>query len=559
MAGGILNIISEGNNNVFLTGNPSKTFFKVTYSKYTNFGMQKFRIDFDGQRTLRMSEPSQFTFKIPRNGDLLMDTYVAVTLPHIWSPIYHPTPNTGNKWVPYDFRWIRNIGTHLIKEVEIKCGSFTLQKYSGEYISCMVERDFDSNKKDLFYAMSGNITELYDPANSFGRTNIYPSAYYTTNPLGAEPSIRSRTLYIPINAWFCLDSKCAFPLAALQYNELSITVTMRPVEELFQIRDVFDPDNKFPYIRADLTRAEHQFYRFLQTPPAVKLDPENYLNKTTTWNADVHLLANYCFLSKDELLKFTAEDQVYLVKDIIEYKFENITGARKLKIPSTGMVANWMWYFQRNDVYMRNEWSNYTNWPYRTPPINIAAVPVEAIDTSIVKNLPEADGSYRPIGPFLNPDGYQTSIFYTQDFSPLNQKDIMESMGILLNGEYRENVHTREIFSLVEKYTRTAGFAGEGIYCYNFCLNTNPRDYQPSGAINLSKFKTVELEINTYVPVIDTQNANYEIICNGDGVVIGTNASTWRLYEYNFNMTLFEERYNVLSFIGGYAGLMYAK
>ncbi len=559
MAGGLLNIISEGNNNVFLTGNPNKTFFKVTYSKYTNFGMQKFRIDFDGQRTLRMSEPSQFTFKIPRNGDLLMDTYVAVTLPHIWSPIYHPTANTGNKWASYDFRWIRDIGTHLIKEIEIRCGNFTLQKYSGEYIACMVERDFDTNKKDLFYSMTGNVSELYDPANSLGRTNTYPSAYYTTNPLGAEPSIRSRTLYIPLNAWFCLDSKCAFPLVALQYNELTITVTMRPVEELFQIRDVFDPDNKYPYIRPDLTRAEHQFYRFIQTPPAVKLDPENYLNKSTTWNADVHLLANYCFLGKDEVIKFTAEDQVYLVKDIIEYKFENVTGSRKLKILSTGMVANWMWYFQRNDVYMRNEWSNYTNWPYRIPPIGVAAVPIEALDTSIVKDLPEADGSYTPIGPFLNPDGYQTSYFYTQDFSPVNQKDIMESMGILLNGEYRENVHTREIFNLVEKYTRTAGYANEGIHCYNFCLNTNPREYQPSGAINLSKFKTVELEINTYVPVIDTQNANYQIICNADGVVIGTNASTWRLYEYNFNMTLFEERYNVLSFVGGYCGLMFAK
>ena len=58
MAGGLLNIISEGNNNVILTGNPSKTFFKVTYSKYTNFGMQKFRIDYDGQRDLRLSEHS---------------------------------------------------------------------------------------------------------------------------------------------------------------------------------------------------------------------------------------------------------------------------------------------------------------------------------------------------------------------------------------------------------------------------------------------------------------------------------------------------------------------
>ena len=48
MAGGLLNIISVGSNNQFLTGNPTKTFFKLKYSKYTNFGLQKFLVDFDG-------------------------------------------------------------------------------------------------------------------------------------------------------------------------------------------------------------------------------------------------------------------------------------------------------------------------------------------------------------------------------------------------------------------------------------------------------------------------------------------------------------------------------
>ena len=40
MPGGLLNIVSVGNNNIFLTGNPSKTFFKTTYAKYSNFGLQ---------------------------------------------------------------------------------------------------------------------------------------------------------------------------------------------------------------------------------------------------------------------------------------------------------------------------------------------------------------------------------------------------------------------------------------------------------------------------------------------------------------------------------------
>ena len=165
MAGGLLNIVSVGNNNVFLTGNPSKTFFKVTYAKYTNFGLQKFRVDYDGSRELRLTDTSVFTFKIPRYAELLMDTYLVLNLPDIWSPIYNPSTNTNGKWSPYEFKWIRNIGTNIIKEVVVSCGSLILQKYTGEYFGLMVERDFTSEKKDLFNRMSGNDPELYDPAN----------------------------------------------------------------------------------------------------------------------------------------------------------------------------------------------------------------------------------------------------------------------------------------------------------------------------------------------------------------------------------------------------------
>ena len=58
MPGGLLNIISEGTNNVILTGSPTKTFFNVKYAKYTNFGLQKFRLDYDGMRDLRLTEDS---------------------------------------------------------------------------------------------------------------------------------------------------------------------------------------------------------------------------------------------------------------------------------------------------------------------------------------------------------------------------------------------------------------------------------------------------------------------------------------------------------------------
>ena len=565
MAGGLLNLISNGNNNVILTGNPSKTFFKVTYAKYTNFGLQKFRIDYDGLRDLRLTEPSTFTFKMPRYAELLMDTYLVMNLPAIWSPIYNPCAKTANTWAPYEYRWIRELGTNMISEISITCGSQTIQKYSGEYLRAMVERDFSAEKKDLFDKMTGNVKELYDPANAYERNNAYPSAYYSETGT-SEPSIRGSTLYVPINTWFTLDSRCAFPMISLQYNELYVSITMRPIQELFQVRDVFDLQYSRPYVQPDFNQSYFQMYRFLQTPPDIVIAPDKYANKISTWNADIHLMSTYCFLSKEEAQVFAANDQVYLVKDVFQYNFENITGTNKLKLTSSGMVANWMFYLQRNDVNLRNEWSNYTNWPYQSIPGGLeqgsSNDPAEVYPNFVNVPFIDANGISYDInsGPGMDPiDNIKTGIYLSGNYLVDNQREILNTMGILFNGEYRENLLTSGVFNYVEKYTRTQGSAKDGLYCYNFCLNTSPFEYQPTGAINMSKFKLIQFELTTYVPPIDTESSKFDILCDSSGNAIGVRKSNWRLYQYNYNMTVFEERYNVLSFIGGNCGMLYAR
>jgi len=559
MPGGLLNIVSVGSNNIFLTGNPSKTFFKTTYAKYSNFGLQKFRIDYDGLRDLRLTDQSVFTFKIPRYAELLMDTYLVVTLPNIWSPVYHPCNDTNYNWSPYEFKWIKKLGINMIKEITITCGSLTLQKYTGQYLDAMVERDFSDVKKDLFNKMTGNVPELNDPSNIHERFGTYPNAAYKSGSTGAEPSIRGRTLYIPINTWFTLNSNCAFPLISLQYNELVITVTMRPIQELFVIRDVFDNQYNNPYIQPDFTKQQFQMYRFLQTPPSLDISPENYSTTIQTWNADVHLLATYCFLSNEEAKLFAVEDQLYLIKDVFDYTFHKVTGTQRLKLYSTGMIANWMWFLQRDDAYMRNEWSNYTNWPYDYLPSNITLVNMTENDMYTVKNF-EGLGYDVSFSMAVNPNGQLTTgINTTGPFHAENQKEILNSMAIVLNGEYRENVLLSGIYNYVEKYTRTKGSAMEGLYCYNFGLSTNPFDTQPSGAINLSNFKTIELEINTFTPPIDLVNSSFDIVCDLAGNPLGVRKTNYQLYDYNYSLYLFEERYNILSFIGGNCGMLYSR
>ena len=559
MPGGLLNLVSYGNQNVILNGNPSKTFFKCTYAKYTNFGLQKFRLDFEGLRTLRMSESSHFTFKVPRYADLLMDTYLVVNLPTIWSPIVPPvcggtSGDSNYTWRPYEFKWIKNLGTQMIERVRFTVGGQVIQEFTGQYLYNLVERDFDSVKKDLYYKMTGNVAELNDPANAYGRINVYPSAYPTTSPnysiLGPEPSIRARELYIPLNIWFTLASKMAFPLVCLQYTELQIEIDIRPVKELFVVRNV-EGEGEY-YHQPNFNNSEYQFYRFLQPPPDTTLSDESYNDKRTNWAADVHLLSTYAFLTNDEVRVFAEKEQKYLIKEAYHTDFFNVTGSKRVDLESLGMVTNWMWYFQRSDVNLRNEWSNYSNWAYESLPYNI-------IDPSGNAEIIDClNGETFTPNKQPGSNNENTGIMITGDYNVANQKDIMLSWALLLDGKYRENVLKAGVLDYVEKYTRTTGNAPDGLYCYNFCLNTSPTNFQPSGAINLSKFNNIQFEITTYVPPLDP-SAQFLTICGPSGEAIGVNKTSWQLYDYNYNLTILEERYNVLTFSSGNAGLMYAR
>jgi hypothetical protein len=152
-----------------------------------------------------------------------------------------------------------------------------------------------------------------------------------------------------------------------------------------------------------------------------------------------------------------------------------------------------------------------------------------------------------------------TGLFVTQPFSANNQRGILLNMAILLDGKYRENALDVGIYNFVEKYVRTQSNAPTGLYCYNFCLDTDPFNFQPTGALNTSKFSNVQFEFTTFYPPLDP-SANFLTICDPlTRIPIGVNKPTWRIYDYNYNLVVLEERYNVITFMSGNAGLMYAR
>jgi hypothetical protein len=541
MTGGLMNLTAAGNENIVIHGNPKKTFFKAVFKKHTNFGLQRFRIDFEGNRVLNFTTPTILDFKVPRYAELLYDTYVCVTLPHIYSPLLYKGENQlGRNLIPYEFRWIDEIGTNMIREVEIYTGGTTLAKYSGEYLSCVKERDFTNAKKDLWNRMTGNVPEINDPASANGNINVYPNAMYIDES-GVEPSIRSRKIYIPLDAFFCESSKMALPLVALQYQEVSIRLTFRPTYQLYTLNNIADIQNDtcISYrIAPNPNDPDNQLWRFLQAPQDVAASQELYNQNRNDWNSDVHLVGTYVFLGQEERRTMAQNTHTILLKQVKEYDFLGQAGSKIIEMESRDLLSGYMFRFRRSDALTRNEWSNYTNWAYKN-------VQPQALN----EDLPLLEGNEIP-----NPNSFHIT-------GPIgtyahNQKEILSEIGILMGGVYREKVLDSGIFNYIEKYNRSTGGAKDGLYMYQFGLNSNKKEYQPSGAMNVNRFAEVSMEYNTIEPPFNPMGALVEYICDASSNPIGFRKNTGSLNSYNYDMKVFEERYNVLIIKSGRAGLM---
>ena len=543
MTGGLMNLTAIGNENIILNGNPKKTYFKATYNKHTNFGLQRFRVDFEGNRVLNFTTPTILDFKIPRYAELLHDTYICVTLPNIWSPLkYNPDAEVGRNLIPYEFQWIEEIGSNMIQEIEIYSGGTTLASYSGEYLACVKERDYSTEKKALWDKMTGNVSELNDPGNSNGNVNIYPNAMYI-DETGVEPSIRSRKLYIPLGSFFCDSSKLSLPLVAIQYQEISIKITFRPTFQLYTINNINDitDDTCISYrISPNPNDLDNQLWRFIQAPYDFAATQELYNTTRNDWNSDVHLVSTYIFLGQDERRMFAQQRHDILIKQVKEYEFLGTSGSKIVNMESRDLVSNYMFRFRRSDAFLRNQWSNYTNWPYNY-----------VLPKMVTEELPLFNNTEIP-----NPNNFHiTGTIGTYAF---NQKDILVNMGLVMGGVYRENVMDSGIYNYVEKYVRTTGGARDGLYCYNFCLNSNKKVYQPSGAMNVNRFAEVSFEFNTIEPPFNPEGAIVDFICDENENPIGFRKNTASLNTYNYDLKVFEERYNILTIVGGKIGLMMA-
>ena len=180
MGGGLMQLVAYGAQDIYLSGNPQITFFKVVYRRHTNFSCEAIDQTFNGSADFG----KKVTCTISRNGDLISRVYVQVDLPAI-------SDGTYGSWV----------GHKLIKSVECEIGGQRIDKQYGDWLHLWNELSQTAGHWDGYRSMvSGDDADL-------------------SSDDGA-----ARTLYIPLQFWFCTNPGLALPLIALQYHEVKINV-----------------------------------------------------------------------------------------------------------------------------------------------------------------------------------------------------------------------------------------------------------------------------------------------------------------------------------------------
>lgn len=508
MVGGLIQLAAYGAEDLYLTGNPQITFFKMVYKRHTNFAMENIEQQFEGAGgNLEFSrKPTDTTggilrCKIPKDGDLISNMYFGMRVPNI----YTFEDNSGQSTVSYYFYWSKFLALNMIKSIHINIGNSEIDLHYSEWLQVYNELYSTAEQKKVFYRLIGHIEEMYNPTNSEGN---YPVSVIDEN---RSPSIIERNVYIPLNFWFNIKPGLALPLIALddKTSTVELKIELNTIDQ-FYILERHEPtasilDNRKYKLKPDLSNPKHSILNFLVGDDA----------SAVGWGLRPHLEINYIFLDKRERELFAKIEHDYLMEQVIRRDFLNINQSeytvtlRNLYHPVKYIVL----VLKRSDVVDRNDHNNYTNWfDNELDPL---------MGTSQYKKWKD------PVPNLENRIIYKEPTI-TRDNYTSYKRDIIEEAVIRINGMDRIKEKPGTYFNLVQKYQHNLESDETGIYVYSFAIN--PTKIEPSGSCNMSRVDTLEFKFRL-LPLPDTS--------------------------YTYEMNMYFVNYNILRIMGGMASLVF--
>ena len=275
MGGGLLQLVAYGAQDVYLTGNPQITFFKVVYRRHTNFALESIQQTFNGS----VGYGSRVTATISRNGDLISRAYLVLGV-----------GSTTTALCPY-------FGLKAIKHAEVEIGGQRIDKHYSDWMYIWNELSMPVGKKEGYYEMIG----------------------------GGGGDLKDKSLYVPLEFWFCRNIGLALPLIGLQYHEVKINIQF---EEALNV---------------------------LGTGTTV----------TDAGGLTASLWVDYIYLDTDERRKFAQSSHEYLIEQL---QFTgNESASNKIKLNFNHPVKELVWVVhepaESNQTVINTNWFNYTYTP----------------------------------------------------------------------------------------------------------------------------------------------------------------------------------------------------
>jgi hypothetical protein len=231
MGGGITQLVLTGQMDSYVNINPCVNYYKYVYNKHVNFAMENNKNVPDINSSINLAYTTdniKVLFTIKRYGDLVSNMYLSFNLPDIYSTDKHR------------FKWVNNVGHNFIKRATISVEGSIIDEIYGEWMNIWNEL---TNKDGVEYnKLIGNIPEYTSPNNNNTRyviknnilfNSLYPSADKTINK--GNPSIKGRSLQVPLNFWFTRNPSLALPLYKIQNQEIKVEIEINSIEKLYQV------------------------------------------------------------------------------------------------------------------------------------------------------------------------------------------------------------------------------------------------------------------------------------------------------------------------------------
>ena len=546
MAGGLLQLVAYGAQDVFLTGTPEITFWKVSYRRHTNFAMESIEQTFSGQADFGR----RVTCTISRNGDLAYRTYLQVTLPEINQSMVSNSNGDG-----IYARWLDFIGEQLIAQVEVEIGGQRIDRQYGDWMHIWNQLTMTAEQQRGYFKMIGNTTQLTyitDPkfAAISGPCSSTAGPSQVCSPRNALPET---TLYIPLMFWFCKNPGLSLPLIALQYHEVKINLDIRPIGEcLWAVKT----------LNAGASGTVSATIPYQQSLVAASL------------------YVDYVFLDTDERRKMAQNPHEYLIEQVQFTGDESVgSSSNKIKLNFNHPCKELIWVVQpdANVDYCASldntqtlfktlgaQPFNYTDaldalpnaihafgGPNETSSGNFIVssglfdMPGSA-DSGVLGTTAQWQASTYPGGaltpdlPFGNQSG-DIGASYVSDAGTFVLAETALDMHcwgenpvvtakLQLNGQDRFSEREGSYFDVVQPFQHHTRAPDTGINVYSFALR--PEEHQPSGSCNFSRI----------------DNAVLQLVLSS-GTVAGTATAKVRVYAVN---------YNVLRVMSGMAGVAYS-